>query len=52
MALLRAGGVGKVVRILTDDGIARLRLHYFCPETLAEVASRWQLPVHPTGYHL
>jgi RNA polymerase sigma-70 factor, ECF subfamily len=47
------GSVGDVLRVETADGaVARLRWYYFCPETLAEVASRLGVPYRAHGYHL
>jgi RNA polymerase sigma-70 factor (ECF subfamily) len=42
-----------VLRVDTaDGGVRRLRWFYFCPETLAELAQHWGVPVRTNGYGL
>lgn len=44
--------VGDILRVETDCGaVSRLRWYYFCPETLAEVAARLELPIRPHGHY-
>jgi len=43
--------VADVLRVETADArVARVRWYYFCPETLAEVADRFGVPVRSHGY--
>ncbi len=45
--------VSDVLRVETaDEGIARIRWYYFCPETIREVADRLGRPARPHGYRL
>ena len=51
----RAAEPGRVVRDVLrfealEDGIARLRYYYFCPETLAEVTGVLEVPLATNGY--
>jgi RNA polymerase sigma-70 factor, ECF subfamily len=44
--------VGNVLRVQERDArVARLRWYFFCPETVAEVAGRFELSSRTHGYH-